>query len=277
VHTDASPVGVSCVLNHKIIDDDGSISERPVLFASCSLTPTQQKYSQLYREALAVIFAVTKLKKYSWGRHFTLAKDNQPIRHIFAPGKGITVLASHSLQHWAAILSGFNYTLEHRKSNFLSVADALCRLPMNVHLLEIFHETIPDDLPVDMEAVVEATRADPLLSKNTLNGWPNHLNDPSLTAYFKVRFSCSLEKKCSVICKPSCGSASLTKKKVLQLLHLGHPGSVCTKLLARSLVWWLSLNTDIETMCQSCHTCTLVNFKPVDSRTYPWPAVKAPF
>jgi len=99
---------VSCVLNQKIINDDGSVCERPVLFASCSLTPTQQKYSQVDREASAVIFAVNKLKKYLWGRHFTLVTDNQPIRHIFAPGKAIPVLASHRLQHWAAILSGFN-------------------------------------------------------------------------------------------------------------------------------------------------------------------------
>jgi len=279
VHTDASPVGVSCVLNHKISNDDGSVSERPVLFASCSLTPTQQKYSQLDREALAVIFAVTKLKKYLWGRHFTLVTDNQPIRHIFAPGKAIPVLASHRLQHWAAILSGFNYTLEHRKSNFLSVADALSRLPINVNLFEIFYETIPDDLPVNLEAVVEATRADPLLSRiadYTLNGWPNHLNDPSLAAYFKLRFSFSLERNVLLFSNRVVVPQAL-QKKVLELLHLGHPGVVRTKLLARSLVWWLSLNSDIETMCQSCHPCTLVNFKSVDSRTYPWPAVKAPF
>jgi len=70
-------------------------------------------------------------------------------------------------------LVSINYTLEHRKSNFLSVADALSRLPMDVNLFDFFYKTIPDDSLVNLEAVMEATSADPLLSKiadYTLNG-----------------------------------------------------------------------------------------------------------
>ena len=54
VHTDASPVGVACVLNHRVSLPDGSVAGKPVLFASCSLTPVQQRYSQLDREAFAI-------------------------------------------------------------------------------------------------------------------------------------------------------------------------------------------------------------------------------
>ena len=64
VHTDASPVGIACVLNHEVSLNDKTVVEKPVLFASCSLTPVQQKYSQLVTEAFAIIFAVTKLRKY---------------------------------------------------------------------------------------------------------------------------------------------------------------------------------------------------------------------
>jgi len=79
VHTDASPIGVACLLNHKFVNSDRSTVERPVLFASCSLTQTQQRYAQIDREALAIIFAVTKLRKFLWGRAFTLLTDNQPM------------------------------------------------------------------------------------------------------------------------------------------------------------------------------------------------------
>ena len=92
VQVDASPVGLGCVLSHVFYENNKKV-ERPVLFASCTLTSRQQRYSQLDREAMAVIFAVTKLRKFLWGRHFTLITDNAPIRHIFNPEKSLPVLA----------------------------------------------------------------------------------------------------------------------------------------------------------------------------------------
>jgi len=110
-----------------------------------------------------IIFAVTKLRKYLWGRKFTLATDNQHIRHIFTPEKSIPIVSSTRLQHWAAILSDFDYRIEHRKSEFLSVADALSRLPLPVQIAEI-GEPVFCDLPISVDTVVQETRKDVLLS-----------------------------------------------------------------------------------------------------------------
>jgi len=144
--------------------ENGTKAEKPILFASCSLSPTQQRYSQLHREAMAMIFAVTKLRKYLWGRKFFLVTDHQPIRHIFSPEKSIPIVSSTRLQHWAAILSDFDYRIEHRKSEFLSVADALSRLPLPVQIAEIC-EPIICDLPISVDTVVKETREDVLLSR----------------------------------------------------------------------------------------------------------------
>ncbi|XP_054280986.1 uncharacterized protein K02A2.6-like [Macrosteles quadrilineatus] len=48
--TDASPVGLSAVLSHKMPNNE----ERPIVFASRSLTAAERNYSQLDREATAV-------------------------------------------------------------------------------------------------------------------------------------------------------------------------------------------------------------------------------
>ena len=58
LQTDASPIGIGAVLLQPA--EDGKLL--PVSHASRILQPAERNYSQLDREALAVIFGVTKFK-----------------------------------------------------------------------------------------------------------------------------------------------------------------------------------------------------------------------
>ena len=61
VVSDSSAYGIGAVLCHKI---DGK--ERPVLFASRTLNTAERNYSQLEKEALALVFALRHFNDYLW-------------------------------------------------------------------------------------------------------------------------------------------------------------------------------------------------------------------
>lgn len=279
IYTDASPVGVGAVLCHTVTHN-GKPVDRPVMFASSSLTPAQANYSQLDREALAVMFAVSKFDRFVWGRQFTLVTDNYPIRRIFSSSRGLPQRTAERLQHWAAILMRYNYKVIHKKAEFLCVADTLSRLPTKRTIVENHHVKVLSDLPITADVVARETANDPVLSQVlqlARIGWPRKsakLN-PEIVPYFKICDNISIEKGC-VLMSTRVIIPSKLRAQVLVMLHEGHPGIVRTKALARGLVWWPSLNADLETMIQNCVPCSAVN-RPHKKLYISWPETSEPF
>ena len=76
---DASQYGIGVLLSHVTEDQ----SERPVAYASRTLSAVEKNYSQLEREALAIIFAIKKFYDYLLGRHFTIESDHRPLSFLF--------------------------------------------------------------------------------------------------------------------------------------------------------------------------------------------------
>lgn len=69
--------------------------------------------------------------------------DHKPLISIFSPVKGFPQFSANRLRRWAAILSGFSYTIEHVKSQE-NLADAWSRLPIDK--LESKENEIPLDV-----------------------------------------------------------------------------------------------------------------------------------
>ena len=114
------------MLSHKL--ENGI--EKPIAFASCSLVPAEKKYSQLDKEALAIIFGVKRFYQYLYGRQFTILSDHQPLQHIFGEHKATPTLASARIQRWALTLAAYHYHIVYKSGATHGNADMLSHLPL---------------------------------------------------------------------------------------------------------------------------------------------------
>lgn len=119
LRTDSSAYCLGAVL----MQGDGN-DERPVEYASRLLTSPERNYSTTEREALAVVWAVTKFRGYIEGSDVIVKSDHQPLRWLMSLKS-----PSGRLARWALILQEYNLQIEYTPGRCNAVADTLSRPP----------------------------------------------------------------------------------------------------------------------------------------------------
>ncbi|CAI6356579.1 unnamed protein product [Macrosiphum euphorbiae] len=247
VATDSSSYNIGAVLSH-IIDD----REHPIMFASTTLSETEKRYMT----------------------------DHEPLKQIFNPSKSIPQLSAARLQRWAIILAAYNYEIVFKKGECNSNADGLSRLPLEskesvdnecclVSVVASFEEKLLTFKNIEQETCLDDILVKVVGCLN--NGWPHfsQLND-ELKPFYKNRLKLSLESGCILF-----GNRVVIPKRlqvqVLDILHKGHPGIVRCKLLARSYVWWPTIEVDILKYVQSCMPCQVNQYDKIKKIYAPLP------
>uniref|UniRef100_A0A0K0FW91 Reverse transcriptase domain-containing protein n=1 Tax=Strongyloides venezuelensis TaxID=75913 RepID=A0A0K0FW91_STRVS len=139
--TDASEYDLGAVL---LMRDDKN-KERPLGHASKTFSQSQRNWSQLDKEAAAIIFGVTKFSDYLMFKRFILQTDSKPLTYIFQEKANLPITVIKRVDHWNIILRRYQYDIEYVNTKQFAKADCLSRLPSP--------EVMPEDR--EMEEVIE--------------------------------------------------------------------------------------------------------------------------
>lgn len=255
VQTDASKHGLGCC-----ILQDG----QPIAFASRTLSDAEQRYSQIEKEFLSILFACKKFKFYTYGRKIRVVNNHKPLTSIIK--KEIHKIASARLQNMRIKLWNFDIDLEYAPGKTIYIADYLSRYAMKAEETDegkslseqVLVINVSDERKIHLQ---EETEKDLVLKKvkeYCVNGWPNNKAkcDENVKFLFKLRNDIFLDEDILFVNDRIMIPTSM-RKEILKQLHESHMGIVKTKKRARNALYWAGMDSDIENMINTCETCQL--------------------
>lgn len=250
IEVDASLKGVGCVLTQ-----DG----KPIYFASKAFTETEQRYANIEREMLAVVYACERFHNYIYGNHFIVESDHKPLEMIKL--KNLSA-APPRLQRLLLRLQSYDMTIRYKPGKDMVMADALSRLnPLKGEPIEK-EEVVVNFVQFSEQKVKDIKRetmSDPELSslmEIIIDGWPEKRRSvpKPIQKYWAFRDELSIEN--GIIIKGDrLVIPQSMQSEILDKIHVGHQGIIKSQLRAKTCVFWNNINKDIESMVKKCIIC----------------------
>ena len=264
IETDASPTGLGAVLCQN--NPDNPKERHIIAFASRMLTDIEKRYSQVEKEALAVVYGPERFSTYVLGSHFTIVTDNRAVQLIFSNTRS---KPPPRIERLALKMSAYDCDFIHRPGK-TNVADYYSRSPsknntgISTFLEELRTENyinaiVAEALPaaITLEQVERATAFDKELQelKDWIRASPRPKLPLNLHQYKHVQDDLSCTNNDVILRGSTVLIPSSMRSQVLDLAHGGHQGIARTKSLIRSRVWFPDIDQLVEKKVRNCLAC----------------------
>ncbi|XP_053692552.1 uncharacterized protein K02A2.6-like [Sabethes cyaneus] len=253
VAADAFSHGVGACLMHRY--PDGSM--KVVCHASRTVTPAEQRYGQVEKEALALIFGVTKFHRFIYGRKFSLHTDHKPILAMRTSYLGLIDPQAKPDDDFVIA------SVQMEEDVSATVNAALTALPVTFKHLQV------------------ATNKDKLLLEviqHVQTGWPKSIKQVNndLCPFYARKEGLSLGRGCLML-SGRIVVPKVYRQPVLKTIHKGHPGQERMKSVMRSHVYWPGVDQDVQNFVSSCSACASVAKSPPKTLLSSWPQTSHPW
>ena len=266
VSADASSYGIGAMLLQ--IQHDGR--KAPVAYVSRALTPTEQRYSQIEKEALAMTWACEKFECYLLGKPtpFLVETDHKPLQTIM--NMQHLDQCPRCLQLLKMCLRRYLFQVIYVPVKELTIADTLSRSPVDksdVKLgvtIEEHVDSFTSVWPVSdfmQNKLREETLRDSQLSRLLQilqTHWPKamHHLDVDLRQLWNARHLLT-EVNGIVLRGSQIVIPKSLRRDMIQRAHEGHLGIAKTKCRAREVIWCPGMGAQLETVVAKCNVCPL--------------------
>ena len=233
VSADASSYGIGATLLQQ--QPGGEL--KPVGYVSRSMTPTEQRYAQIEKEALALTWACERFSDYLLGLDFLIQTDHKPLVPLFSV-KALEELPVR-VQRFRMRMMRYRFTIEHVPGKDLVVADMLSRAPLNTPTVqdqqlhqegEEYIQVVLKSLPVSdklLEEVKENQAQDEVccqIKAYCKNGWPERSElTGALRPYQEVAAELSIQNGLLMRGSRIVIPAEM-RLRMLDKIHQGHQG-----------------------------------------------------
>ena len=255
LQTDASAYGLGAVLEQ---------NNHVIAYASRTLSKSEQNYSVIQRECLAIVYALKQFRHYLLGRKFHLVTDHAPLQWLGSQKM------EGMLQRWTIAIQEFDFDIVYRKGALNTNADALSRREQPV--TEVAALTMTS---ISLDQLRESQQSDPTITQiyNTLMAGSvppsgRQWRCPPLHRYKQLWSQLHLVS--GVVCRryhPSSSANMVTVPLLPPNLQIdalrrchddpvgGHLGYEKSLHKLHQEAFWVSMSRDVEQYCRECVKC----------------------
>ena len=223
--------------------------------------PTQERYAQIEKELLAVVFGCAKFAEYIVGRDVTVESDHKPLEAIMKKPLHVAPLRLQRMLVQLQRFPGINVV--YKRGDGLHLADALSRAHLEEQLTnaEQLDINLVEDVISDHQLArfAEATKEDAILSdlqQVILSGWPDSKGQvpPNAQEFWNYRDELTVAWGLIVKGQKIVVPSSL-RGEMLEKLHEGHLGINKTIARARDVLFWPRMSVEITEKIKNCPVC----------------------